>query len=265
MKPNEVDEFFGNLPSEDKQVANVFDENKPTEKATEQVPQVESELKPEDGEERKNRRHRRLEEALQRERESNIALNERIKVLAEVGDIGYSKGTQNDVDPDLVRVFGDTDTGKEVARILKNKIDTATQTAEERALQRFKDEQAQTIQEQKQFESFIDSKLETLEDTYNIDLTSDAPAARKSRRELLELVERLSPKDENGSVKDFADFDSAFDILQKTRTQPTSETVNRQKEIAARSMQKSAPGGSESADADAYERWLNQNGIRTRN
>lgn len=265
MEPNEVDKFFGNLPSEDKQVANVFDEiNRPTEKPAEQAVTPETELKPEEGEERKNRRHRRLEEALQKERESNIALNERIKTMAEVR-AEFSKGTLGEADPDLVRVFGDTDTGKEVARILKNKIDTATDAAEERALQRLRNEQSQAAQEQQQYESFIDSKLESLEDTHNIDLTSDAPAARKNRRELLELVERLSPKDESGAVKDFADFDSAFDLLQKTRTQPTSETVNRQKEIAARSMQKSAPGGSESADADAYERWLNQNGIRTRN
>lgn len=232
--PNEIDEFFKGLPAEDKKEADVFnDKSKAT--TEEVVPKVDDK-KEDDVDGKKNRRHRRLEEKLQSERESNIALAERVKILSEQQQ--FERETKHEgLDPDLVRVFGDTDAGKEVARIMAEKIALATETAEERALKKFEERQLEAQREQKEFESFIDSELESLEDQHNIDLTSDSPQARKARREFLEMVQNLSPKDENGTITAYADFDSTFNVYQSTHQEKVD--ASRQKEIASRSMQRS--------------------------
>lgn len=234
---NEIDKFFGDLPSEDKKVADVFEvpKDKPAEQA------VVKEEGGEEGESHKNRRHRRLEEQLQRERESNIALNERIRTLAEVKAAEKDSGT---LDPRLLRVFGDSDAGKQIAKDFGEILAEETERAKTKALDEFRNEQSQAYQEQKESEAFIDSQLESLEDEHNVDLTSNSPAARKARREFLEMVEKLSPKDEEGNISGYADFESTFDVYQQTLTK---EQPTRQKEIASKSMQRSAPGTPNSA------------------
>lgn len=258
---NEIDKFFGDLPSQDKQVADIFNDKKPEESATEKVVD-----KNEDGESEphKNRRHRRLEEALQRERESNIALNERIKTLAEIREEG-TKLNQGDIDARLIQVFGDSDVGKQIARNFSQVLSEETERAKREMLEEIESRQSQVVEEQKQYESFIDEQLEDLEDRHNVDLTSDAPQARKARREFLELVQNLSPKNESGELTDYADFDSTFSVYQKTRTEDKSETTNRQKEIAARSMQRSGSAGNNGTtppqQTPGFRGWMKDYGV----
>lgn len=230
MPKSEIDSFFEGLPSEDKKLQDVFGDKAPEEIVAEVAPEKEPE-------ERKNRRQRRIEEQLRSERDANIALTERVKVLAEQKALEREAKADGTIDPDLLRVFGTTDEGKEIARIMSSKIDQATTAAEDRALQRFAAQQAQLIEEQKKHESEIDSQLESLEDAHNIDLTSNAPAAKKARSEFLELVQSISPKDEKGQITAYADFDNTFDLYQKMRTKETPPS--RAKEIADRSMQRS--------------------------
>lgn len=260
MPPNEVDKFFEGLPSEDKKVADIFSD-KPRENATVVVPEKETE----DIEEgKKNRRHRRLEEQLQRERDSNIALNERIKTLSEVQQFEREVQQNGDVDPRLLRVFGPTDAGKEIAKNFSQVLAEEREVAKQQALQEFEERQVSAQREQKQFETFIDSELETLEDEYNIDLTSDAPKARKVRREFLEMVQSLSPKDEDGTLTGYADFASAFDIYQKTQSQDKSaEVIARQKELGSRPMQKSNQnnGGQAQTLTPGFRGWEKDYGI----
>lgn len=230
-KQNEVEKFFGNLPAEDKQESDIF---RPTEQVETQAPEKEDEDEP-----RKNRRHRRLEDALQRERESNIALNERVRTLAEIAQERQGEKENMRVDERFVRLFGDNETGKEISRHFTEILAETKAEAEENAVQRFNQQQIDAQEQQKEYESLIDDHLEELEDAYNIDLTSDAPRARKTRREFLELVQSVSPKDENGTITDYADFGSTFEMYQKTREEKPDESLNRRKEIASRSMQRS--------------------------
>lgn len=233
MPPNEVEKFFNSLPSEDKKEAEIFQQPNANTPVTEKKEE-------EDTEGRKNRRHRRLEEALQRERDSNIALNERIKVLAEQENY-KRESREGDVDPRLVRVFGDNDVGKEIARNFSEILSETAEQARSRAIEEIEGRRISEQQEQKEYESLIDSRLESLEDTHNIDLTSDAPKARKARREFLEMVEKLSPKDEEGTITGYADFDATFDQYLKSQDKPDA---SRQKELASISMQRSGSGSS---------------------
>ncbi len=238
-KPNQVDEFFAQLPTEDKEsVADIFDEKKP-ETAPETQPEPKDDIDPEKAHESvKDRRHRRLEQRLQSEREANIALNERVKTLSEMEK--FSQEHSDQIHPDIAKMFDSSDVGKENAMRLSKVIYETQQKAKEDALREMEERQDSAVKEQKEYENLIDNELESLEDQYNVDLTSDSPKARKMRREFLELVQELSPKDQNGDITGYADFGSAFNVYQKTVTEEKPDNTRRQ-EIAGRSMKRSTP------------------------
>lgn len=241
MQPNnqsEVDKFFSGLPTENGQAQNVFDTNV--------EPPVDAPIVPakdeEGSEARKNRRHRRLEEQLQRERESNIALNERVKALAEArNDSPVSAGQ---MPSEWIALYGDTPESQKAWAIQERMFKNLKDQAKQEALQEFENQQQEVVKKQKEYESYIDTELEALEDQFDIDLTSDAPSARKSRREFLELVQSISPKDGQGNITGYADFESTFELYQKTKSQDAKPTtLQRQKDLASASMQPSAPNG----------------------
>lgn len=250
MEPkNEVDKFFEDIPSQDTKI--------------EESPLPEKEEKEEESDEtksegRKNRRHRRLEEQLQAERESNIALTERIKVLAEVDKTSNRSDTE--VPAEWLALHGDTPESQKAWQMEQRLLESYAQKAKGEALQEFEEKQNRVLEEQKKYESVIDSQLESLEDEHNVDLTSDAPAARKARREFLEMVQSLSPKDEKGNITGYADFDTAFGLYQKTRTEKVDNS--RQKEIASKSMQRSGSSSNDNAVEDAQLKYLRGIGIR---
>lgn len=252
MNPKEqgsvVDDFFNSLPSEDNTRVDIFEKDTPPAQAAAPAPEKGEGAPAEGGEgdePRKNRRHRRLEEKLQAERESNIALAERVKVLSEVEK--FTKEHGGEVDPRLVRAFGLGEDGKpsELTRLMNDVILDTRQAAKKEALAEIEARQQEAQKKQKEFEGFIDSEFEYLEEEYKVDLTSNAPAARKARREFLDLVQSVSPKDESGEMTGWADFDSTFRLYQKTQKAPASPTADRQKEIAARTMQRPGAGNGE--------------------
>lgn len=228
----EIEKFFGDLPSEDQQPADIFGEDIPEAPKAPEEGAGEEGAPAKDDEPRKNRRHRRLEQQLQVEREARIRAEALAAARAELPARG-----EESIDERLVRLYGAENV--EAQRLTQAVIDDAVSKAEERAIARMRKEADEAAQEQTQFEAYIDSELEAIEDEHNVDLTSDAPAARKARREFKELVQKLSPKDENGYVKDFADFQEVWDIYQNQKAVEKPDSASRAKEIAARTMQKS--------------------------
>lgn len=245
-----VDEFFGGLNKDDVQKQDVFDE-----KPEAIIP--EKETPEEDGDVRKNRKHRRLEEQLQRERDSNIAMAERIKILSETTN-RQAPITEDGLDPRLARIFGTTDEGKEIARGFGEILSERDKRIREETLRDVENQKVQERQEQVKYESMIDSKLEDIEEEYGVDLTSNSPSARKSRRELLEKVQKLSPKDEDGQIVAYADFDATWEEMQKDREAPQA---TRQKEIASRSMQRSVAGEAPKQITPGFDGWRKDLGI----
>lgn len=252
---SEVSKFFDGLPSDDGREENLF---KKTTEQVEDTPVKEDE----DEEPRKNRRHRRLEQQLQQERESSIALNERVKTMAEMLKDRDAEKEKMAVDDRLTRLFGADENGKEISRHFTKILEETKFEAEENALKRFNEQQLEIANEEKQYESFIDEQLEAIEDEHGIDLTSDAPKARKARREFLGMVQDLSPKNGDGTITDYADFGSVFDVYQKTQIEKPDESLNRRKEIASRSMQRSGSINYSKENDDTNKRFLRENGIR---
>ena len=245
---SEVDEFFQGLPTQDKNLVDDILGGEPA-----KAPEKEAE--DEEGSTLKNRRERRMAEKLQAERESAIALNQRVIDLAEeVKTLRGQKQTAEvaTLDPDLVRVFGSTPEGQEMTKIFQSKLqglkasaveDAKSQLLEEMS-EREQQSQAEYQEELGQNEGYIDSQLESLEEEHGIDLTSNSPSAVKARKEFLGLVEKLSPKDSEGAIREYADFESTFEIYQGSRTKAEP---SRAKEFASRSMQNSTGSGGQEA------------------
>lgn len=261
---NEVDKFFEALPKEEKQKAEIFDDKKETQPV---IPAKEDgDVDPEDVDDSiKNRRHRRLEQRLQAERETNIELNAIIMARADAEREGReSKGTDGKIDPRLLQIFGTNEPSKEAARLFQEMFaETAKQAREQARLETLQEIEQQQIgqeREQSKYESYIDEQLESIEDRYNIDITSDSAKASKARREFLELVEELSPKDDSGTITDYADFASTFDVYQKTH--PAEKADNsRQREVASRSMTRSSGAGAPKAPTPGFRGWEKDYGI----
>lgn len=233
---NEVDKLFDGLPDEAPKGESIFDEldGKP---APEQGNNTEARKPEMEDEPRKNRRHRRLEAQLEQEREARIRAESRAQALSE--SQRFTDGTDSSVDERFLRIYGDTPETRQAWKLQQDILSDYKEQAKYEALQEI-EEREETIQSQtREFESYIDEELENIEDEFNIDVTSDAPAARKARREFLEMVQEASPKDENGTITGYADFPAVWEFyqLKKSKEAPRSE---RQREIASRSMERSS-------------------------
>ncbi len=243
MNPNNkngqetVNEFFNTLPKEDKTPdANIFGAPKETPK--EEV--VVSKDDDEDVEDSvKNRRHRRLEDKLQAEREANIALSERVKVLSEVDK--FSKENP-EVDPDIAKMFDASDIGKENALRLSRKLSEIQTKAEERALERIEELKEKEAEEVKEAGDFIDTQLNNIEDQFGVAFYG-SKKADTLRSEFLQFVEDISPKDKSGEIKDYADMETAFETFSALHTKEKPDN-SRAREVASRSMQRSQSGSS---------------------
>ena len=230
---SEVDKFFAELPQEVKQTQDIFDDKKVTEPEKEEVAKEEDEESP------SNRRERRFQAKLQAERESNIILAERLRVATE-----EKKAVKEnpDVDPRLIRIFGTGEKETELAKLFTGLLSETKESAREEALQEIAQLEESGKAEVAQAEETIDSQLEAIEDTYGIDITSNTAAATKARTEFLTLVERLSPKDKEGNITEFADFGTAYELYQEKHAEKIDNSRN--KEIASRSMTRSSSSSS---------------------
>lgn len=233
QQPSEFQKFFDDLPGEDQQRADIFDEGNNGEPAAakqeggEQQPAKESEP-------RKNRRYRRLETQLAAEKEARIAAEARAKALAEIGP----RAQEENIDERLLRMYGPEHI--EAAKLHMELLRDFEARAKQEAIKEFEDKQAARAAEVQKFEATISGELEALEDEYDVDLTSDSPAARKARNEFLGLVQKLSPKDETGAITAYADFAETWELYQLK--QKPAQTSQRAKEVAARSMEGGGTG-----------------------
>lgn len=256
MNESEVENFFNALPDhQPKELADVFDDKPVAPKEEPTVPAMGAEEGNDDiypG----NRKFRRLQEQLTAERESNIALAERIKVLAEVSEEKKFRdqiSEKEQIDPDLLQAFGDNEIGQKLAKIFEKKLANTVSLAEERALERIarEQEEIQNISSQgiQQAENEIDWNLDNLGHKYGIDF--NAPGSENLRNRILDGVEAASPKDAEGNITEYANFDYVYS------TMAPRANNNRQKEIASRSMQRS--GSSNSAPKEitpGFRGWM---------
>ena len=203
-----------------------------------------------------NRRERRLLERLQAEREASIQMAARLEALSEV-----KKATEQlpDKIAAIERIYGvDTPETREATAILRDALLEIKEQAKREVLEEY---EARSTREQEavaEAENILDSMLDDLEDEFNVDLTS--PEAEQERINFYRMLERMSPKDSQGDIVNYADHYAVFEAYQARKT--ALGTTNPAKELAARGMTDGNGGVSKSnIQTDAIERFLKENGI----
>lgn len=250
--PNEQTEFLKSLDAPE--TVDIMDQPIEPEGTT---PTVKVEADPEEvPEEVKNRRHKRLEEKLRAEREANIAMAARLETIAE-----SQRARADDEPADYVkhveRIYGtNSPEAQEATSLLQTALKSVEDRATTRALETFRKEQAEAIAQTRKEESRLDVMAEQIEDEFSVDLTS--PKAAAAREGFFKMLARVSPKDAQGNITDYADHIAVWEDYQAKTKKPES----RAKALSSRSMTASgsSSGGQKPVD-DATARYLSDNGF----
>ncbi len=180
-----------------------------------------------------------------------------------------SEKTQDVVSSDVKDVIGaftaiignDTPEKVKALEALEKTLNGSDERASAKAIERFAQQQQEAISKANEAEKAAQDELDTyfdeIEETYDVDLSSNAASAKALRSQFIDYVRKIAPKDENGEVKAFPDLVSSFEVFQeqnkKSATQP-----NRAKELASRGLTRSsdttatAPQGRSWKDVDRY-------------
>lgn len=137
------------------------------------------------------------------------------------------------------RLIGN-DTPEKVSMIKEAKArdERRLQEAEERAFNRLSAKEQEEVQADKEAEEELSSAFDSIEETYDVDISSNNPQAKKTRQEFISFVEKIAPKDRDGEIVDYPDMLSAFETwseMKKSTAQPS-----RAKELANRGLSRSA-------------------------
>lgn len=196
------------------------------------------------------------------ERQIKKRLGELDSKLVQREEVYNRKDTANDSDVpyEWLAMYGDNEDTRKAWKFQEKLLNDYKTQARQEALDAFRSEQERERAETEQAEEFIDNSLEELEESYGIDLTSKAPAARKARTEFLDLVQRLSPKDTDGNITSYVDFNEAFELYQ-SRKQVSSPETSRKQSLASRSMAKSSDAP---APKEEYEKGMGFEGVARR-
>lgn len=248
--PNETQQFLDEFKKPEESNDPFAFLEKPVEKPAEEIKGEEA---PEGVPEPRNRREKRLMEKLQSERETAIAL------AAKLDAITQSKNTRNSEEAEYLavaeRIYGtQTPELREATELLKTALNGVKEEAKREALaeyQRIRQEEQAVVS---QAEKRIDSMLEEIEDEYNTDLSSGA-----HRTEFLKLIEKMSPKDSEGNIVEYADHHAVWEIYQEKLNR--NKPVNPAKDIVARGMTQSAGANDTNLSNDAHVRFLKEHGI----
>lgn len=222
--------------------------------------EVKPEVKPEgneDAENLRNRRERRLASKLQAERESSIALAARLEAITEAQRAAREGGEADDFLKGVERIYGtETPEATAATELLKSTLKSVADTATSRALEQFREEQRKASEAVSQEEQNLDSMLEELEDDTGIDLTSEK--ADSTRKGFLTLLEKMSPKDSDGNIIQFADAHAVWEVYaEKIQKKPDTRLKN----LADRSMVQTGASADTKVQDDVATRFLKDNGI----
>lgn len=205
----------------------------------------------------RNRKERRLAEKLQKEREANIALNARLQGISEAKRV--SETTEEAEYLKLAeQIFGNATPETEQAteifkKILKGVHLSAKDEALAEALQKIDEERTSESAAVQKEEENLDEMFEKLEDKYGVDFENDS-----LRTGFLTLLEKISPKDDEGNIKEYADPEMVYEAYESLKTRSNATA----KDLSSRSMIRSGSSHSEKkAEQSAVEKQLREWGI----
>lgn len=200
----------------------------------------------------RNRRERRLTAKLQAERESSMFLAGKLEARTEAEkalsseEADYLKGIE--------RIYGtDSPEALLATDLLKKAITGARDDAETRAYDRIKGEREKEQLELRDADKELDSMIDEIEETYDVDLTEAQEKA------YFGLLTRMSPKDRDGNVINYADPHAVWEVFQEKLQSRTKDT--RAKDMSSRSMTQSGASKESNLNDDVTARFLKEQGI----
>lgn len=218
-------------------------------------PLIETEPAKEDTEveeKKKNRYTRRREAEAQRLRDENIQLNERVKVLSELGKFKEEVG--DDYLKKAEALFGTDEPNKLAAtNLLKELLKDAEDRAEKRFESKLNSRDSEATEAQKEADNEVDEMLEQVEDEYGLDMSDD-----NVRNGFITLMEKMSSKYNDGNIKEFADPDAVADVYVALQKRQGSTKA---RELASRSMQRSGESQPSKLPQNAVDRFMEENGL----
>ncbi len=213
-----------------------------------------------DEERRLNRRERRRIERLEADRNASIQLAEMLAREKASKEERPSKTEEEDFLKELDAIYG-TDTPGHIAaaNILKNTMRKAMEKAKADAIAEAKELMVDDSPNQEELVAEERDELRTIieevEDEYGIDLTSRD--ARDDRRQFLDLLERMSPKDNAGNIIAYADPESVGELFDERRERKADAA----KGIASRGLSRGSASNADAVRNKAVEDFLKEKGI----
>ncbi len=246
---NEQEQFLSGLEEDGSSVL-----DQPLDPTTTEEAVATEEMSQEDVLAFRRRREKRLEEKLQAERESNIAMAAKLEVITDSQAVRKEPGQYLSA---VERIYGtESPEAREATEILKAALQQVEESAVEKAYARYQEQTQAETQAVQAAEVELDNFLEDIEDEFNVDLTSkEAEAQRKG---YFKLLERMSPKDRDGNITSYADHIAVWEEYQeRTKKKPDNTARN----LASRSMTQSGSSSDSNVMNDALTRQLMENGI----
>lgn len=110
--------------------------------------------------------------------------------------------------------------------------------ASEKAIAHLEEIQQREVRADKEAEQELETAFENIEETFDVDITSNNASAKKTRQDFVAFIEKIAPKDRNGDILDYPDMQSAWETF--TEIKKSNPTPNRAKDLASRGMARSA-------------------------
>lgn len=153
----------------------------------------------------------------------------------------FVRETTNDkdeADEILTRIIGnDTPEKKAAVADFKRYLASLEEKGASRAIQQLEYQQQEELQAEVEAQDELSQGFENVEETFGVDITSNTPLARKTRNDFIDFIKRVAPKNEDGEVVGYPDFEQTFQLFQENTKRPTN---SRAKDLAARSMSRSS-------------------------
>lgn len=139
----------------------------------------------------------------------------------------------------LTRIIGNDSSEKvQAIKDFKKEFSKMKDEAKQEALYEIQAKENEDKQAELEAQEQIESAFEEIENEFNVDLSSSSPTAKKTRSDFVDFIRKIAPKDSQGQVKEFPDFNEAFVLFKSLKEK--DPTVSRAKELASRGMSRSS-------------------------
>ncbi len=139
----------------------------------------------------------------------------------------------------LERIIGnDTPEKQQGVRDLRKVLGNMEEKAAQAAVSRLDAQEQEQLEQERAVQAQLDDSFEEIEETFNVDLSSNTAQARKNRSEFVDYVRKIAPKDENGEVSSFPDLPAAWEEFQE-RSKRAAPTNSQAKALASRGVARS--------------------------